>query len=340
VKTAIVILNWNGKSLLEKFLPSVVANSPGANIYVADNASTDDSVAFVKSDFPEVGVIQNAVNGGYAKGYNNALEHLTEDLFILLNSDIETPAGWLAPIINAFEKDKNLGAAQPKILDYKNKDYFEYAGAAGGYLDKLGYPFCRGRIFQELEKDKGQYDEDAEIFWASGACLAVTRDVFAKAGKLDELYFAHQEEIDLCWRIKNLGYSIQCIGTSKVYHVGGATLQTMNPKKTFYNFRNSLFSLLKNVTGFKAYARIFKRMLLDGVAAFQFLLQGRPGHFFAILKAHMSFYTHFNTLKKQRKIHARDTRYYILNSVIWQHFAQGKKRFSQLSSFGASQNKY
>ena len=202
MKIAVVILNWNGKDLLEKFLPSVVSFSEEAQVYVADNASTDDSVSYVKKHFSEVSIIQNKTNGGYAKGYNDALKNLQEDIFVLLNSDVEVTENWLTPIHNAFEKDSNLVAAQPKILDYKNKEYFEYAGAAGGYIDALGYPFCRGRIFDTIEKDDGQYNDTKNIFWASGACLFIKRTAFEKAGGFDEDFFAHQEEIDLCWRLQ------------------------------------------------------------------------------------------------------------------------------------------
>ena len=249
MKIAVVILNWNGKDLLNKFLPSIIEYSEGAQIYVADNASTDDSVDFVIQNHPSVKIIQNQVNGGYAKGYNDALKTLSEDIYVLLNSDVEVTPNWLDPIISKFSKDNSIAAAQPKILDYKNKEYFEYAGAAGGYLDKLGYPFCRGRIFNTLEKDNGQYNDTTEIFWASGACLFVRANAFWEAGALDEDYFAHQEEIDLCWRIKAKGGKIIYDGSSEVFHVGGATLDSGSPEKTFYNFRNSLFNLLKNKKG-------------------------------------------------------------------------------------------
>src|SRR5690606_18362263 len=228
MKVAVVILNWNGKELLEKFLPSVVANSKEATVYVADNASTDTSIAYVSKNFPEVKIIQNQENGGYAKGYNDALKKVPETLFVLLNSDVEVTKNWLQPIISEFERDDAIVAAQPKILDFKNRESFEYAGAAGGFLDKYGYPFCRGRIFDTLEKDVGQYNDTFPIFWASGACLFVRKDPFWKVGGFDEDYFAHQEEIDLCWRLQNLGGKIQYIGESKVFHVGGATLNSSN----------------------------------------------------------------------------------------------------------------
>ena len=317
MKVAVVILNWNGKELLQKFLPSVLSFSEEATVYVADNASTDDSVSFIKNNFPEVTIIQNKINGGYAKGYNDALKNLQEDIFVLLNSDVEVTQNWLSPILKAFKKEPDLVAAQPKILDYKNKDYFEYAGAAGGYIDKLGYPFCRGRIFNTIEKDTGQYDDTKKIFWASGACLFIKRESFQKAGGFDEDFFAHQEEIDLCWRLQTNGGIIKYIGTSKVYHVGGATLTAANSRKTFYNFRNTLLMLFKNVGGATVYFLLLTRMILDGLAAFQFLLQGKFKHIFAILKAHISFYSLFFTFLKKRKIHASKFNYNSLKHVVW-----------------------
>ena len=330
MNVAVVILNWNGKDLLEKFLPSVVANSSKATIYLADNASTDNSVAYVSEFFPSVKIIQNKINGGYAKGYNDALKNLSEEIFVLLNSDVEVTENWLQPILSEFEKDNSVVAAQPKILDYKNKEYFEYAGAAGGFIDKYGYPFCRGRIFDTLEKDDGQYNDISEIFWASGACLFVKADAFWEAGGLDEDYFAHQEEIDLCWRLQSKGGKIFCVGTSKVFHVGGATLAVLNPLKTFYNFRNSLLNLLKNSKGGYTFCSIFVRMILDGIAAFQFLLQGRPKHFYAIIKAHFSFYGFIPKFLKKRKIYATRVTYFKINSIVFQYFILKRKYFEKL----------
>lgn len=330
MNVAVVILNWNGKDLLEKFLPSVVANSSKATIYLADNASTDNSVAYVSEFFPSVKIIQNKINGGYAKGYNDALKNLAEEIFVLLNSDVEVTENWLQPIISEFEKDNSVVAAQPKILDYKNKEYFEYAGAAGGFIDKYGYPFCRGRIFDTLEKDEGQYNDVTPIFWASGACFFVKSKSFWEAGGLDEDYFAHQEEIDLCWRLQAKGGKILYVGNSKVYHVGGATLASANPQKTFYNFRNSLLNLLKNTNGTITFTSIFVRMLLDGLAAFQFLAQGKPKHFLAIAKAHFSFYILFSKFIQKRKIHASSNNYFIIKSIVFQYFILKKRYFNQL----------
>ena len=326
---AIVILNWNGKKLLAQFLPSVVQYSKEATVYLADNASSDDSVAYVSENFPQVKIIQNKTNGGYAKGYNDALKSVSEDIYVLLNSDVEVTENWLEPILSEFENDSQLQAAQPKILDFKNKAFFEYAGAAGGFIDALGYPYCRGRIFNTLEKDEGQYDDITTIFWATGASLFIRNSSFWEVGGLDEDFFAHQEEIDLCWRLQNLGGVIKYIGASSVYHVGGATLASGNPKKTFYNFRNTLFALLKNVKGGKILGIIIARLLLDGIAAFQFLFQGKPLHFIAIFKAHLSFYKSIPTLLKKRRLHSKTNQYYRINSIVWRYFIQKKRYFRE-----------
>lgn len=330
MKIAVVILNWNGRSLLEQFLPSVTQHSKEAKVYVADNASTDDSIAFLKREYPEVAIIQNAVNGGYAKGYNDALAHLDEDIFILLNSDVEVTANWLLPIIEEFKANFKTAALQPKILDYRKKEYFEYAGAAGGFLDRFGYPFCRGRIFNHLEKDEGQYNDNSKIFWATGACLAIRREAFYDAGQLDEDYFAHQEEIDLCWRLNNRGWDIKYVGDSVIYHLGGATLNSMNPKKTFYNFRNSLFSLVKNAPGRNLSLVIFLRLILDGVAGIMFFLQFRPSHTWAIVKAHFSFYSQLAGLIKKRNQLSQNSNYYRVRSILWRYYILGKTAYRNL----------
>ncbi|MEZ4859172.1 MAG: glycosyltransferase family 2 protein [Flavobacteriaceae bacterium] len=330
MNVAIVILNWNGKVLLEQFLPSVVVHSQGATVYVADNASSDDSVAYVKQNFPSVQIIQNTVNGGYAKGYNDALRQLTEDLFVLLNNDVEITKNWLTPILSAFKEDPKLVAAQPKILDYKNKNYFEYAGAAGGFIDKLGYPFCRGRIFDTLEKDEGQYNDTIPIFWASGACLFVKQDNFWNVGGFDEDLFAHQEEIDLCWRLQSVGGIIKYLGASTVFHLGGATLSKANPQKTFFNFRNTLLVLLKNRKGSIVYVLLFIRLLLDGMAALQFLLQGKWTHIWAIFKAHISFYKWLPKFLQKRKEYASAHPYGKVNSIVHKYFIQKKRTFNNL----------
>ena len=328
---AIVILNYNGKALLEQFLPSVLEYSKQATVYVADNASTDGSVAYIKKHFSKVQLIINTQNEGYAKGYNDALAHLKEDVFVLLNSDVEVTQGWLTPIIEAFKATSNLVAVQPKILDFKNKDYFEYAGAGGGYIDALGYPYCRGRIFNTLEKDTGQYNDTRQIFWASGACLALKKEAFVKAKGFDEDLFAHQEEIDLCWRMQQQGGIIHYIEGSTVYHLGGATLAVENPKKTFYNFRNSLLVMLKNNNHAAVWAILFTRMLLDALAAWQFLVSGKPSHFFAVFKAHLSFYTLAPKFIKKRNKHAKKIGYYQIKSIVWMYFIRKKTTFIALN---------
>ena len=329
MNVAIVILNWNGKQLLEQFLPSIITFSKGvADIYVADNASTDDSVAFVKDNFMDVKIIQNKGNGGYAKGYNDALQHIKADVFALVNSDIEVTENWLQPIIQQFKKEPNTAAIQPKILDFKNKTKFEYAGAGGGFIDKYAYPYCRGRMFDSLEEDKGQYNDTIDIFWSSGACFFIRTTIFHELKGFDEDYFAHQEEIDLCWRIQNAGYHIQYIGESTVYHVGGATLDKANPKKTYLNFRNSLYTITKNVPKGKLLSTIFTRMVLDGIAAFKFLIELKPTHFFAILKAHVSFYKNLNRfLKKRRELTQTKMDYFKTKSIVWNYFVLGRKKF-------------
>ncbi len=323
-------MNWNGKELLGEFLPSVISYSPEATIYVADNASTDHSVIFVKENFPQVEIIQNIQNGGYAKGYNDALSQLSEDIFILLNSDVEVTKNWLPPLISCFENQPETAAVQPKILDYRRRNYFEYAGAAGGFLDRLAFPYCRGRIFEDLEEDLGQYDDEIPIFWASGACLGIRKKAFYEVGKLDETYFAHQEEIDLCWRLQNLGYTIKYVGKSKVFHIGGATLHSENPKKTFYNFRNSLFNLVKNDGGKFHFLLILLRMKLDGIAAVRFLLKGKPKHFWAVLKAHFSFYKSLPYLLRQRRLFAKKGNRSKTFSIVFAYYILRKKTFSKL----------
>lgn len=318
-KIAVVILNWNGARLLEKFLPSVLAYSDEANIYVADNASTDTSVDLVKRRFPSVKIIQNDGNYGFAKGYNTALEQVEEEYYALVNSDIEVTEGWLAPIISIFDSEPNIGIIQPKILDYKNKAYFEYAGAAGGFIDQFGYPYCRGRIFDNIEKDKGQYNDVIEIFWASGACFFIRKDIYRKLNGFDGDFFAHQEEIDLCWRAFNLGHKAKYTSRSVVYHVGGATLNESNPKKTFLNFRNSLLMLAKNLPENKLFPIIFARLLLDGMAGIQFIFKGKFNHCWAIVKAHFHFYTLINKTLKKRKS-PQSENYYRSKSIVYKYF--------------------
>jgi len=330
LKIAVVILNWNGEALLERFLPSVMEHSEGADIYVVDNASTDGSIDFLKQHYPTIGVVQNNVNGGFAKGYNDGLKHIEADLFCLLNSDVEVTENWLGPIIKAFRDIPEAAIIQPKILDLKQRDHFEYAGAAGGFIDMLGYPFCRGRIFQSIEKDEGQYDDIKEVFWATGACMFIKSEVFRSLNGFDEDYFAHQEEIDLCWRAKNDGHKVFYVGHSHVYHLGGSTLSNMNPKKTFLNFRNSLYSITKNLPRKKAWPIVLFRLLLDGIAALRFVFQLKFDHCFAILKAHLSFYANFSKMYKKREKANFLLKYYPVTSIVWSYFVHHIKNFNIL----------
>lgn len=325
---AVVILNWNGKQLLEQFLPSVTSNSQEAVIYVADNASDDDSVAFVRSNYPEVKIIKNTGNFGYAKGYNVALKDVDEDVYALVNSDVEVTKGWLTPVLELFEKDPETAIIQPKILDYKKKNYFEYAGAAGGFIDKYGFPFCRGRIMETIEEDKGQYDDETEIFWASGACFFIKKEVFRELGGFDEDFFAHQEEIDLCWRAFNHNYKSRFCYKSVIYHVGGATLQNTNPKKTYLNFRNSLWMMLKNVPSGQLFGTLLMRLLFDGVAGLNYITQGKFSFTLAILKAHCDFYFRlFYFLNKRKSVYYKN--YYKIRSIIWLYFVKKGRIFAE-----------
>ncbi|MFK5957737.1 MAG: glycosyltransferase family 2 protein [Lutibacter sp.] len=332
MKIAIVILNWNGKILLEKFIPSIVTYStlPNIEIVVADNASTDDSVPFIKQNYPKITIIKNDKNGGYAKGYNEALQHVVADVYCLINSDIEVTDGWLNPIISIFEKERKTSIVQPKILDYKNKSLFEYAGAGGGFIDKYGYPYCRGRIFNTIETNLDQFNDVSEIFWASGACFFIRSSVFHELNGFDEDYFAHQEEIDLCWRAKNNNNTIKYVGTSTVYHIGGATLKEKNPKKTFLNFRNSLFSLTKNLPKHKLLTILFIRLVLDGIAGVKFLFELKPIHTLAIIKAHFNFYFYVPKMLKKRKVNQQKNNYFTVKSIVWKYFISGKKTFNKL----------
>lgn len=325
-KIAVVILNWNGVKLLEQFLPSVISFSNEAMIYVADNASTDTSIQFVKDNYPTIKIIKNDGNYGFANGYNIALQQVEEDYYCLLNSDVEVTENWLTPILSIFESESDIAIIQPKILDFKNKEYFEYAGAAGGFIDKYGYPFCRGRIFETIEKDNHQYDDEKEIFWASGACFFIRKDVCRKLNGFDGDFFAHQEEIDLCWRAFNLGYKAKYSSKSIVYHVGGATLNEGNPKKTFLNFRNSLLMLLKNLPKNKLLSIIFFRLILDGIAGIKFIFQGKFKHCFAIIKAHFHFYHLISRNLKKRNASQKEN-YFHTKSIVYSYFVKGGKVF-------------
>ena len=333
IKTAVVVLNWNGKAWLEKFLPTLVNHSQEATIFLADNASTDDSVEFARTHFPVVKIIINTTNGGYAKGYNDALKKIDAEYFVLINSDIEVTKNWLSPIINLMNTDLNIAACQPKLLDYNNKNMFEYAGASGGFIDNLGYPFCRGRIFDSIEQDKGQYNDAIEVFWATGACLFVRASHFNKIGGLDEDFFAHQEEIDLCWRLKNKGYKIMVQPKSVVYHVGGGTLNAGSAFKTHLNFRNNLFMLFKNLPTFCLFTIIPTRLVFDGVAALTFLNKEKGfQHVLAIAKAHFIFYFEIPKLMaKRQKIKQKNNLVGRMNfSVLVNNKLKGVNKFTDL----------
>ena len=329
MKIAVVILNWNGTKLLEQFLPSVIQFSEEATIYVADNASTDDSVAFVKTNFPSIKIVENKSNFGFAQGYNEALESIDAEIYALVNSDIEVTENWLKPILETFENEPKTAVIQPKILDFKNHEYFEYAGAAGGFIDQYGYPFCRGRIFDTLEKDKGQYNDNCEIFWASGACFFIRSSVYKELSGFDADFFAHQEEIDLCWRVINSNYKIKYNSKSVVYHVGGATLDKANPKKTKLNFRNSLLMLTKNLPKNKLFRILFARLILDGIAGIQFLVTGKSKHTWAILIAHFEFYKFFRLIFKKRSKY-QTQKYYKTKSIVYLYFINKLKLFSSI----------
>lgn len=330
MQVAVVILNWNGKKFLKQFLPSVVQNSPEANIYVGDNASSDDSITFLKENYPQITIIPNDTNLGFADGYNKVLGQILEPYYVLLNSDVEVSENWLTPIISLFEKDNSLAACQPKIKAFHSKSEFEYAGAAGGYIDKYGFPFCKGRLFDTLETDNGQYDDACEIFWATGACLFVKREAYWEVGGLDADFFAHMEEIDLCWRLKRSGYKIMVEPKSTVYHVGGGTLSKSNPRKTYLNFRNGLSLMLKNLPEKGLYSKLFIRMLFDGVAAFKYLLSGQPRDFFAVLKAHGSFYSTYRNTFRKRGGHYPKLNGIYNRSIVIDYFGKGLKTFSSL----------
>lgn len=333
-KVSIVILNWNGRYFLEKFLPSVYNSTyPNIEFVVGDNGSTDDSVAFVEEFFPLVRIIENDKNYGFAGGYNKILEQVDADYYVLLNSDVEVTPNWVEPVIELMEKE-DFVAAQPKIRAYHKKTHFEHAGAAGGYIDSLGYPFCRGRILHVVEEDKGQYDNVKEIFWATGAALFIKSSVWKEVGGFDADFFAHMEEIDLCWRLKNRGYRIGYCPDSVVYHVGGGTLNTSNPKKTYLNFRNNLIMLQKNLPTVKAVAVIFIRFWMDLLALIQFLLQGKAKDAWAISRAHQHFLLHlFKNSKKRKKNSAKTNNFGIYRkSIIWDFYVNKIHKFSNLSA--------
>ncbi len=332
-KVAVVILNWNGKNYLQQFLPSVVASTyQNLEIIVGDNFSTDDSVEYLTSNYPDIKIIRNNKNYGFAEGYNKVLFAIEADYFILLNSDVEVTPNWVEPVIEMMETDNSIAAAQPKLLSYQDKTKFEYAGAAGGFLDKYGYPFCRGRIFDTVEVDDNQFNEATEIFWASGAALFIKTKFWKEAGGLDGDFFAHMEEIDLCWRLKNIGYKIMYCPSSTVYHLGGGTLAAENPFKTYLNFRNNLFMLQKNLPESKAFLIIFIRFWLDFISLIKYVLDGKFKNALAISKAHFSFIKRLRSTNSKRlnQTAAYDSSGFYEKSIVWQYFIKKKKTFGDL----------
>jgi len=328
---AIVILNYNGRHYLEKFLPTVLQYSAGYEIWVADNGSTDQSLEWLESQYPAVNTLFISENKGYAGGYNKALSQIDAKYYVLLNSDIEVTPDWIAPVISFMESDENIAACQPKIRAYDLPTHFEYAGAAGGYMDYLGYPFCRGRIFDTREEDLGQYDDVKDVFWATGACLFVRSEAYHKADGFDERFFAHMEEIDLCWRLLNLGYRITFCSDSTVYHVGGGTLHKSNPRKTFLNYRNNLIMLFKNLPKGRRKKTLAFRLILDGISSARFIAAGAWPDVFAIIQAHFAFYALIPTLLKEQQGRSRYRAPLYYRSIVWEYFVLGKHRFSQLT---------
>lgn len=337
IKTAVVILNWNGKRYLEKFLPSLIKNTDkDAEIIIADNNSKDDSIEFLDKEYPSIRTIIFDKNYGFTGGYNKALAQIEAKYFVLLNSDIEVTENWLTPLVQLMDSDNHIAACQPKIKSYDQKDYFEYAGAAGGFIDKYGYPFCRGRVLSRIEKDEGQYNKVAQIFWASGACLVIRADLYKTTGGLDDRFFAHMEEIDLCWRLNNMGYKIMYSPESEVFHVGGGTLPNNSPFKLYLNYRNNLFLLYNNLPKEKLFPILCTRMILDGISASIFLLKLSFASFWAVLKAHIHFYKSLKELKEKRNKLLEKAVYKPVNiyskSLIWNFFIKNKKSFQELAN--------
>lgn len=350
-KVAVVILNWNGVKYLKQFLPSVLASTwPGLEIVIGDNASADDSISFIKENYPAIRIIQNDKNYGFTGGYNRVLSQVNADYYILLNSDVEVTPGWIEPVISLMESDEQIAAAAPKLLSFAQKDQFEHAGAAGGFIDSFGYPFCRGRMFYELEHDLGQYEQSGEVFWASGASLFIKKKYWDEAGGFDEHFFAHMEEIDLCWRLKNLGYKVMYCAQSTIYHVGGGTLNAENPFKTYLNFRNNLLLLKKNLPFWRALFVISVRFCMDLLAIFRFLAEGKRKDAWAVSRAHQNFVLGLfgihvsgygvkdlgngenksspKTHRSKRTVHNLKGMY--KGSIVWAFFVKKKTRFTDL----------
>ena len=337
IKTAVVILNWNGEAMLRQFLPSVIACSrlEGTEIYVADNASTDASCEVVEKEFPSVHLIRLDKNYGFADGYNYALQKIDAEYAVLLNSDVEVTEGWLQPMVDYLDTHPETVACQPKIRAYRHRNLFEYAGASGGFIDRYGYPFCRGRVFESVEEDKGQHDEVIPVFWATGAALMIRLDVYRNVGGLDGRFFAHMEEIDLCWRLRSRGYELVCLPQSVVYHVGGATLKKENPRKTFLNFRNNLLMLYKNLPAEELVSVMRTRTCLDYLAALFFLLKGDVSNFRAVLQARKEFLRlrpEFVSDRQENldKTVLADIPERFKFSILWQSKLLGRKKYADL----------
>lgn len=322
-KLAVAILNWNGRNWLEQFLPGVVQFSQNADIYVIDNLSTDDSIEFLEKHFPTVQIVKNDKNYGFAGGYNEGLKAIKNEYYCLLNSDVEVTENWTEPVLELLESNPSVSAVQPKILSYHNRNYFEFAGAAGGLIDNLGYPYCRGRVFDDLEEDKGQYNDEAEIFWASGCCFFICSKDFWEQSGFDARFFAHQEEIDLCWRLINSGKKIYYTGKSQVYHVGGGTLNKQSAQKTYLNMRNNLSMLLKNLPFPQVIWVIFFRLCLDGIAGVYFGIKYGFSHLWAVLRAHFAFYSQIPGTWKLRQSHQKKN-FYQSKWLIFKHFLRGR----------------
>lgn len=322
-KLAVAILNWNGRNWLEQFLPGVVQFSQNADIYVIDNLSTDDSIEFLEKHFPTVQIVKNDKNYGFAGGYNEGLKAIKNEYYCLLNSDVEVTENWTEPVLELLESNPSISAVQPKILSYHNRSYFEFAGAAGGLIDNLGYPYCRGRVFDDLEEDKGQYNDEAEIFWASGCCFFIRSKDFWEQNGFDARFFAHQEEIDLCWRLINSGKKIYYTGKSEVYHVGGGTLNKQSAQKTYLNMRNNLSMLLKNLPVSQVIWVIFFRLCLDGIAGVYFGIKYGFSHLWAVLRAHFAFYSQIPGTWKLRQSHQKKN-FYQSKWLIFKHFLGGR----------------
>ena len=337
MRTAVVILNWNGEKFLNQFLPVLLRNTqlPGVDIYVADNASTDNSLSLIEEQFPTVKTLLLDKNYGFAGGYNKALAQINADYFVLLNSDVEVTENWLQPLLNYMNENADVAACQPKIKSFYNRDYFEHAGASGGFIDYLGFPFCRGRVVGTAEMDRGQYDTVIDVFWATGACLLIRSELYNQVGGLDDEFFAHMEEIDLCWRLKGQGFRIVCIPQSEVYHVGGGTLQVEHPHKTYLNFRNNLLMLYKNLPQ-KSLSNIMRwRMLFDYAAAFQLFVTGKPKNAKSVFKARRDFKKMLPGFVDKRienlsSATRTDFPEMLHKSIVIEYYLKGNKTYSKL----------